>query len=146
MHLYRHLNKKYHFSGMPETSGDNRFEILFFSKDDDSYFYSNSREEWHVRSIETGDELHYFTGSIDSDSSGTRTRGIERVFFKDKYVVTVDYSGEEKKYALPEKIEIVNGGKSLDLLYKNGKKERMERRHVVHTSKYGEPNIYPLKM
>ena len=35
----------------------NKFEIVEYTKDDDSYMYSDTDYYWHVASVQTGDEL-----------------------------------------------------------------------------------------
>ena len=98
-----------------------------------------------MRSLETGDELFSFTGSSDSDSSGTRERGTDRVYFDGDYLVSVGYDGVKKKHRLPTKIEIINGGESIRLEFGRSKSKTMRRSPVIHTSKYGEPTVFPLK-
>jgi hypothetical protein len=118
-------------------SPDGRFEILYNTRDDDSYMYSYSSFSFHVCSTEFGDEILSFSGRSDSDSSGTRESGTQSVRFDGDWVIARDADGKLEKVQLPSKIERFWG--RLLLTWPDGRTERRERKEGLVHSKYGQP-------
>jgi len=128
-------------------SPDKRFELHYFTRDDDSYFYSNTDYYWHVTSVETGDELFSFSGTSNQDSSGSKESGVRHVYFSndDLCIVAKNYNGSHDSYRLPAGIDIIENGKGLRLTFSDGTEQKVLRKKLIHFSKYGEPFELPIK-
>jgi len=128
-------------------SPDKRFELHYFTRDDDSYFYSNTDYYWHVTSVETGDELFNFSGTSNQDSSGSKESGVRDVYFLNDSlgVVAENYDGSQDSHRLPTGIEIVKNGKGLRLTFSDGTQQNVPRKKLIHFSRYGQPFELPLK-
>jgi len=124
-----------------------KFEVIDYSRDDDSYMYSDTDYYWHVRSLQSGDELADYSGSDCENSAGRTRSGIRTVTLDEENltVTAVPYEGDPKVLELPEKITFVDGGAKIALHYRDGRVDERERRRVCMTSKYGEPTFLPLK-
>jgi hypothetical protein len=120
-------------------SHDGRFEIFENRRDDDSYMYSYSSYSFHVVSCETGDEIASYSGSWDQDGSGSRQSGVESVTFEHDEIVARHYDGTIERERLPTSIDIVEGGKAIELTHADGTVERRERRAARAVTKFGQP-------
>jgi hypothetical protein len=141
------LGEGFYFYHMKNISPDKRFEIHLFTRDDDSYFYSNTDYYWYITSVETGDELFSFSGSDSQDSNGSKKNGVEHVDFMQNGlgVIVLNSEGSQESFRLPSQIDIVEGGKKLRLTFPDGTKNEVPRKKLMHFSKYGQPFTLPIK-
>ena len=121
-----------------------QFEIIYRTRDDDSYFYSNTDYEWYIRSLETGDQVYSFFGSNQSDANGSYDSGVQSVSFEGYEVVTKDAKGKVEKHPLPVKMEIIENGEKVKLTFADGTTEERDRKAVFYTLKFGQPVQLPL--
>lgn len=108
------------------------------SRDDDSYLCSYSSFTFHVCSEEFGDEIESFSGSWDSDSSGDRRSGTQSVRIEGQFAVARDADGSEQRVELPARLELVEGGHGLRLVYADGRSLTRRRTEALATAKYGQ--------
>lgn len=122
------------------TSPDGRFEIIYYTHDDDSYFFSDTDYYWSVASVETGDELLAYSGYWNSRRDGDMKDGTESVEFAESCdaVVSTGFDGTVKRDELPASVELVDGGRAIRLTFRDGKTETRERRAVTIFTKYGQ--------
>ena len=121
-----------------------RFEIIYRTKDDDSYFYSNTDYTWYVRSLQTGDELFCFSGYSNADAHSSREEGVSSVHFDGYKVVAKHFDGKLEVHELPTDIQIVEKGNAIELLYADGRKEKRKRKQVIYFLKFGQVIQLPL--
>ncbi|MFL5728997.1 MAG: hypothetical protein ACJ75J_05855 [Cytophagaceae bacterium] len=123
-----------------------RFEILEFSKDDESYFYSHSDYSFHILCKETGDELWRFSGSTSSDRDSNREDGVRYVEIDETETeaLVLYYDGKEEKIELPGQVTISEERKTIILAFRNGKSEIRQRKPLIHFTKSGDMIQYPL--
>ena len=128
------------------TSPDGRFEIIPYTHDDDSYFYSDTDYYWSVASVETGDELLSYSGYWNSRRDGDMKDGTESVAFGESgdAVVSTSFDGKVERDELPASIELVDGGRAIRLAFRDGKTETRTRRAVTIFTKYGQSISRPL--
>ncbi len=134
---------------MERISKNKIFQIHIHTKDDDSYFYSNTSYQYSVISIQTGDELFSFSGSSNSNHSGTSESGISDIFFDNdaNFLIIKHYDSKKEKIELPTDIKIENDNNHIILEYLDGHTEKRKRNIGIFTTKYGQPyEITPLKM
>src|SRR4051812_13587215 len=90
-----------------------RFHVEDWSKDDDSYMYSDTDYTYVIVCTDTGDELDRFWGSSYSNSSGTTEDGARAVRIEGGEAAISNYDGTEKRVALPVDVRIVDGGAAI---------------------------------
>jgi hypothetical protein len=123
-----------------------RFEIVYYTHDDDSYFYSDTDYYLSVASVETGDELLSYSGYWNSRRDGDVKDGTESVEFTESgdAIVSTSFDGKVERDELPTVVELVDGGRAIRLTFRDGKTETRERRAVTIFTKYGQPLSRPL--
>ncbi len=119
----------------------NKFEIVEYAKDDDSYMYSDTDYYWHVASVQTGDELASYSGYHNESSAGVQKGGARSVGFNEDMteVIISNYDKEAERLELPENVELVDEGHAILLTYRDGRQDKRNRRAVCYTTKFGEP-------
>lgn len=129
------------------SEGHPLFSIDHYTKDDDSYMYSDTRYYWDIRSSEFGDEFCSFSGYSNQSSAGTQEGGADRVAFSEdgSAVVATNYDGTEDRKALPVALKLANRGAQLKLTFADGRTELRDRRAPCRTTKYGQPIFGKLK-
>ena len=120
------------------------FEIIYRTKDDDSYFYSNTDYTWYVRSLQTGDEVFCFSGYSNADANSSSEGGISSVHLDGYKVIARHFDGKLEEHKLPIDIQIVEKGNAIELLYDDGRKEKRKRKQVVYFLKFGQVVQLPL--
>lgn len=116
-----------------------RFIVKERRRDDDSYMYSDTSYTYLVISVETGDELMRFEGSVDRNSSGTSSSGARWVEILDDAEVRVtDYDGQIELHPLPRTLRISEDGNKIVLVYGDGRSEERERNQPMFAGKYGD--------
>jgi hypothetical protein len=123
-----------------------KFEIIYHTRDDDSYMYSDTDYSWFVKSMQTGDEIASYSGHWYQNSSGDSQGGVESVEFDDDggTIVATQFDGKVERLELPENVELVDGGRQVLLSYKDGRTETRPRRAVILTTKFGQPIVHEL--
>jgi hypothetical protein len=125
-----------------QKSPNRRFELAEHSSSNDSYMYSETRTEWSVVSTETGDELASFSGWNDDGLNGPDRGGTSSVSFEGSaFVVARRHEGEPERVELPAKVALADGGRAIELTFRDGRTERRERRRGLFISKYGDPCV-----
>ena len=124
---------------MNEPARSKRFIVEERQRDDDSYMYSYTSYTYLVISVETGDELMRFGGSVDSDSSGTRSSGASQVEIIDEAEVSVtNHDASVEVHELPTELRTSDDGHRLFLRYADGRTEERPRNQPMFCSKFGE--------
>ena len=90
--------------------------------------YSDIREAWYIVSCETGDMVLEFFGSSYSNSSGTKTSGVEYVDLEPSCVVAHHYDGKTERHELPPRVDIAPDGATITLTWRDGRTETRKRR------------------
>jgi hypothetical protein len=132
---------------MSMISPDGKYEIHYNTRDDDSYFYSDTRFSWIVTAVATGDSIIEFSGDWNQDSHGVDKSGTECVVFSTSgdEVIASYFDGTTKRCELPSKVKIVDHGHAIEITWHDGRVEKQERRPAFFTTKYGEP-FYAAKL
>jgi hypothetical protein len=122
-------------------SANGKFEIVYQTRDDDSYFYSYTDYSWYVIAVATGDELMDFYGHWNQGRGDDDKGGAENVTFTSNSdaVVVNNFDGTTERHELPVDVRIVDGGNAIDLTWPGGRVERRERAPCIATTKYGQP-------
>jgi len=132
---------------MSKTKSPNgTFEIVELQHDDDSYMYSNTRHDWRVVSVVTGDQFAQFSGSSEANASGSSESGTVSVSFSDSgdAVIATDADGTTERVLLPASVRTVEGGKQIETVGHDGTIVREKRRPAIMWTKYGQVICHPL--
>ena len=107
-------------------SEDGKFEIICHTKDDDSYFYSDTDYSWVIVSTETGDELTAFYGHSCQRRDGNSEAGVENAVFSE--------DGKKKTWKLPKRGDLVDEGHAILITWQSGRTEKRPLLHEIRSA------------
>lgn len=131
---------------MSDLSKDGKFRVLSLAKSDDSYMYSDTDYSYYVVSVATGDQLWSYFGSDYQNAKGSTRDGTESVTFTpegDAFVVT-GYDKSEKRVELPSSVRSIDGGRKIEITWRDGRLETRDRLAVTTATRWGIIQEFPL--
>jgi len=108
--------------------------------------YSDTDYSWYVLSVQTGDEILAFSGRWCQRAQEKGTEGVEAVCFDESghEILATHFDGKKERVELPADVSLVDGGRAIQLTWRDGRVETRRRCAVTVFTKYGSPIAYPL--